>query len=261
MATRMRLDQELVDREMAKDLESARRMVMAGQVRIDGQFAVKPDQAVEDGADITVEGGPRYVSRGGEKLAGALAAFPIDVIDAICADVGASTGGFTDCLLQAGAARVYAIDVGRGQLHWKIRNDPRVVVMERTDARDIGQLAEAVDLATVDVSFISLRLLLPTVAAWLSLGGNLVALVKPQFEASAKDVGRGGVVRREGVRQGVLRQVHEWMVASELAPLGLVPSPLLGAKGNQEFLLWARRGAAPVAVDRLLAGLPSRGSG
>lgn len=256
MTTRSRIDQALVERELAPNLERARRLVMAGRVRIEGQLAVKPDQMVEAGQAIAIKGDPPYVSRAGEKLAVALETFPIKVQGAICADVGASTGGFTDCLLQHGASRVYAIDVGRGQLHWDLRNDPRVVAMERTDARNVGELPEAVSLVTIDVSFISLRLLLDPATSWLTSHGDLIALVKPQFEAPPEEVGRGGVVRSAAARHEVLQLAHGWMLDHGLAPLGLLRSPLLGAKGNQEYLLWARRGGAqPVSAGRLLAGL------
>jgi 23S rRNA (cytidine1920-2'-O)/16S rRNA (cytidine1409-2'-O)-methyltransferase len=195
---------------------------------------------------------PRYVSRGGEKLAAALQAFAIEVRGAVCADVGASTGGFTDCLLQAGAARVYAIDVGHGLLHWKLRADPRVVLMERTNARYLERLPEAVDFVSVDVSFISLRLILPAVRRWLKAGGQVVALVKPQFEAGREQVGRKGVVRDVEVHKQVLIRILGTARELGLGARGLIRSPLRGPKGNQEFLLWLVEGAPSLPERGLL---------
>jgi 23S rRNA (cytidine1920-2'-O)/16S rRNA (cytidine1409-2'-O)-methyltransferase len=186
---------------------------------------------------------PRFVSRGGEKLEAGLRAFSIRVQGEVCADVGASTGGFTDCLLQHGAARVYAIDVGHGVLHWRLRGDPRVVVMEKTNARHLSYLPEPVGFVCVDASFISLKLLLPSIRGWLKRGADLLLLVKPQFEAGRKEVGRGGVVRREDVRRSVLQGLLPAAEALGLGPQGLIRSPLLGPKGNMEFLLWCRLGA------------------
>jgi 23S rRNA (cytidine1920-2'-O)/16S rRNA (cytidine1409-2'-O)-methyltransferase len=239
-----RVDQLLVQRGLAESRSQAQRLVMAGQVRADDQIVHKPSQRVSTGAKLEIEHGPRYVSRGGEKLAAALESFPIEVDGKVCADVGASTGGFTDCMLQAGAARVYAIDVGHGILHWRMRQHPRVVVMERTNARDLESLPEPIGLATVDASFISLRLLLPAIAGWLSPGADLVALVKPQFEAGRDAVGKGGVVRDPDVHRRVLHEVMGSVQKYDLAPQGLLRSPLLGPKGNVEFLLWCRQGAA-----------------
>src|SRR5512138_2677440 len=178
-----RLDLLLVERGLAESRAKAQALIMAGEVRVDGEVALKPATSVDTAARLEVEQGPRFVSRGGEKLDAALEAFGIPVLDRICADVGASTGGFTDCLLQRGAARVYAIDVGKGILHWRLRNDPRVVVMEKTNARFVEGLPEPVSLVTVDASFISLKILLPVIKGWLVPGGDVLALVKPQFEA------------------------------------------------------------------------------
>jgi 23S rRNA (cytidine1920-2'-O)/16S rRNA (cytidine1409-2'-O)-methyltransferase len=185
-----------------------------------------------------------YVSRGGYKLAGALDAFGIDPAGWVCADVGACTGGFSDVLLQRGAARVYAIDVGQGQLDWKLRQDPRVMVMERTNARYVESLPEPIDLAVIDVSFISLRLILPAVRGWL--GGaagraDVVALVKPQFEAGPEAVGKGGIVRDPAVRRRVLDEVLGWAAGNGWFVAGLVRSSLVGAEGNVEYLTWLRR--------------------
>jgi 23S rRNA (cytidine1920-2'-O)/16S rRNA (cytidine1409-2'-O)-methyltransferase len=252
MAKVERVDQLLVQRGLAESRSQAQRLVMAGQVRADGQTVHKPSQRVSTGAQLEVEHGPRFVSRGGEKLAAALEAFPLEVDGKVCADVGASTGGFTDCLLQAGAAKVYAIDVGHGILHWRIRQHPRVVVMERTNARDLESLPEPIGLATVDASFISLRLLLPAIAGWLSPGADVVALVKPQFEAGRDAVGKGGVVRDPEIHRRVLVEVM--MSADEvgLGPQGLLRSPLLGPKGNVEFLLWCGQGVAGLDPDTLI---------
>ena len=237
-----RVDQLLVQRGMAESRSQAQRLVMAGQVRVDGQIVHKPSQRVATNARLDVEQGPRYVSRGGEKLAAALEAFPLEVEGKVCADVGASTGGFTDCLLQAGAGKVFAIDVGHGILHWRLRQHPRVVVMERTNARDLESLPEPVGLVTVDASFISLRLLLPVIAGWLSPGADVIALVKPQFEAGREAVGKGGVVRDPDVHRRVLAEVMTSAMEQSLGPQGLLRSPLQGPKGNVEFLLWCRQG-------------------
>lgn len=237
-----RLDVILVERGLVDSRALAQRLVEAGQVRVDGQVALKPSQAVLESAGVTVDKGPPYVSRGGEKLAGALAVFPVTVAGRVCADVGASTGGFTDCLLQAGAVRVYAIDVGKGILHWKLRQDPRVIVMEETNARFIERLPEQVSLATVDASFISLKILLPAIQDWLTADdAHIIALIKPQFEAGKREVARGGgVVRDPDVHRQVLLDVLTYAYEIGLVTRGLIRSPLLGPKGNTEFLAWLR---------------------
>lgn len=254
MAPRRRLDLLLVERGLAESRSLAQRLIMAGRVRVDGQVATKPSQAVSPESQVTVEAGPRYVSRGGEKLEAALDGFGVEVEGLVCADVGASTGGFTDCLLQRGAAKVYAIDVGRGQLHWKLRQDPRVVVMEGVNARHLESLPEPVHLVTADVAFISLRLLLPNFSRWLVPEGQAVLLVKPQFEAGPESVGRGGVVRDPAVWRRVLLEVAEAAATAGLAPQGALRSPVRGPKGNVEFLLWCRKGVSPVPQDVLLHG-------
>ncbi len=220
---------------------------------VEGEVAIKPATSVDSSAHLAVEQGPRFVSRGGEKLDAALQAFGIDVRGRLCADVGASTGGFTDCLLQRGAARVYAIDVGKGILHWNLRSHPRVVVMEKTNARYVESLPEPVSLITIDASFISLKILLPVVKKWfaptppspLPLGegeggeGEIVALIKPQFEAGRKDVARGdGVIRDPLIHRQVLLDVLTFARSQGFAVRGLIQSPLLGPKGNAEFLAW-----------------------
>lgn len=222
----------------------AQRMVMAGQVRVNGQVVLKPAEKFTGQVDISLEESPRFVSRGGEKLAAALEAFGLtELAGKICVDVGASTGGFTDCLLQSHAARVYAIDVGYGILHWKIRNDPRVVVMERTNARYVKHLPENIDLVVVDASFISLKILLPVISTWFPGGeGQVVALIKPQFEAGREDTARGeGVIRDTGIHRKVLEDVLGFAVSHHWAIGGLIRSPLVGPKGNIEFLVHLKR--------------------
>lgn len=237
---RIRLDVLLFERGLADSRAQAQRLVMAGQVRVDGQVVLKSATHVQSGADIEVNRGPRYASRGGEKLEAALKAFNLDISRRICADVGSSTGGFTDCLLQAGAARVYAIDVGTGILHWKLRQDPRVVVMERTNARYLELLPERVSLVTVDVSFISIKALLPVFTKWFRMeGGEVIALVKPQFEAGRAQVSRGGgVIRDSAIHTEVLSDVLAFAQECGYGARGLIRSPLLGPKGNVEFLAW-----------------------
>ncbi len=249
---KVRLDVLLVERGLAESRAKAQAMIMAGQVRVAGQTTLKPATVIEADAVLTVDSAPRFVSRGGEKLDAALEAFDIDVSGLVCVDVGASTGGFTDCLLQRGAAKVYAIDVGKGILHWKLRNEPRVVVMEGTNARYVESLPEAVDLVTIDVSFISLKILLPVVRKWFSppssfvgegkqMGkrGDVVALIKPQFEAGKRDVSRGeGVIRDPEIHRRVLLDVLGFAQEEDFRVRGLIRSPLRGPKGNVEFLAW-----------------------
>ena len=237
---RKRLDQLLVERGLVESRSKAQALIRAGRVYVEKVRRDKPGILVPEDAPIEIEKRPRYVSRGGEKLEAALRAFGVDPKGKVCLDIGASTGGFTDCLLQHGAAKVYAVDVGKGLLHWKLRNDPRVVVKEGINARylrpeDIG---EPVDLATVDVSFISLKLILPPLGDIVRPEGDVIALVKPQFEAGREKVGKGGVVRDPAVHRevlsGIVRFVEEelrWSVA------GATRSPLLGPAGNVEFFL------------------------
>ena len=235
-----RLDTLLVERGMATDLALARSLVMAGEVRVAGQVTWQPAARLPEDAEITLESGPKFVSRGGEKLEAALEAFGISPAGLVCADVGASTGGFTDCLLQHGAARVYAIEVGRGILAWKLRQDERVTVMEETNARSVERLAETAQLVTIDAAFISLKVLLPVVRDWLpEVGGTVIALVKPQFEADKKAVSRGkGVIRDPAVHREVLLDVLAFAQSMGFGLHGLIRSPLLGPKGNAEFLAW-----------------------
>ncbi|MCK5316702.1 MAG: TlyA family RNA methyltransferase [Anaerolineales bacterium] len=252
MSSKKRIDLLLVDRGLAESRSAAQKLIMAGLVRVEGQLIHKASQKAEPGMLIEVASGPRFVSRGGEKLQAAMETFPVTVDDRICADVGASTGGFTDCLLQNGAARVYAIDVGKGLLHWKLRNDARVVVLEKTNARYLETLPECVHLVTMDVSFISLRMLLPVIVGWLKPGGDVIALIKPQFEAGPARVGRGGVVRDPTVHRDVARRILDFAVEHSLAPQGLIRSPLRGPKGNVEFLTWLRKDGQARSTEDLL---------
>ena len=255
MSQRVRIDVLLVQRKLVKSREIARRLIMAGEVTVDGRLVDKPGTRVPDGADIVLKATPPYVSRGGEKLAAALAAFPVTVAGQVCADVGASTGGFTDCLLQHGAARVYAIDVGYGQLDYRLRKDERVVVMERTNARYVTALDEPVSLVTVDASFISLRLLLPVIRGWLTPAASVIPLIKPQFEAGKADVGKGGVVRDPAVHRRVLDDVLKSAARQGYVVRGLIRSPLKGPAGNVEFLAWLTVGTPeeqPPSVDDLI---------
>jgi 23S rRNA (cytidine1920-2'-O)/16S rRNA (cytidine1409-2'-O)-methyltransferase len=242
----------MVERGLAESRAAAQRLVMAGQVRVGGQIVSKPSQQVSPDQDIRLDRGPRFVSRGGEKLAHALGTFAIDVSRMTCADVGASTGGFTDCLLQGGAARVYALDVGHGILHWRLRQDDRVIVMEGVNARYQERLPEPIDLAAVDAAFISLELLLPVIRGWLAERGQVVALIKPQFEAGREAVGRSGVIRDTEVHRQVVEKIVAASSNLDLEPQGLTRSPLLGPKGNVEFLLWCRLGNPPKPAHELL---------
>jgi len=237
MAEKKRLDILLVEKGLARSRARAQRLIMAGEVLVNGQVVDKPGTRVSPDANIEILARLPYVSRGGLKLEAALDAFRLTVEGMVAADVGASTGGFTDCLLQRGAARVYAIDVGYGQLAWQLRRDPRVVVMERTNARYLERLPEPVDVVVVDVSFISLELILPRAVDWLRADGQIVALIKPQFEAGPEQVSKGGVVKDVGVHAAVLRRIANWAIERGLAVRGLMASPLLGPAGNVEFLI------------------------
>jgi 23S rRNA (cytidine1920-2'-O)/16S rRNA (cytidine1409-2'-O)-methyltransferase len=245
MAERTRLDVLVWQRGLAPSRTQARALVLAGQIAVNGRPVTQAGTLVATQATVTRLGtASRYVSRGGEKLAAALAAFAIDVRQRVAMDVGASTGGFTDCLLQAGAARVYAVDVGYGQLHWRLRTDPRVMVCERTNARYLRPQAfpERITLLTIDVSFISLRLLLPVLATMLESEGDGIALIKPQFEVGKGQVGKGGVIRDPQQHYQVL---HDVLTAAQECGFGVcagMVSPLLGPKGNREFLVHLRTG-------------------
>lgn len=237
-----RLDLLMVKRGLAESPTQAQRLVMAGQVRVNGQVVIKPAASLEPDVLLQVESGPRFVSRGGEKLEAAVQVFELEVAGKVCADVGASTGGFTDCLLQNGAQHVYAIDVGQGILDWKLRQDARVIVMERTNARFVERLPEPVNIVTVDASFISLKTLLPVIKGWFSEdGGVLICLVKPQFEAGRQAVQRGkGVIRDPSIHRQVMVDVLSFAGQQDFEVLGLIRSPILGPKGNSEFLAYLR---------------------
>lgn len=248
-AKKERLDVLLVDLGLAESRTKAQALVRAGEVTVDGQLHDKPGMSVRGDATVIVREPMPYVSRGGFKLAAALDEFRIDPNGQVCMDVGSSTGGFTDALLQRGASLVYAIDVGRGQLAWSLRGDPRVVSMERTDMRSVDDLPDAIDLAVIDVAFISLRRVLPAVARLLRDEGLAVALVKPQFEAGRDQVGRGGVVRDPEIHRAVLEDLMGWAVQNQWRVAGAIASPITGPSGNREFLvLLAAPGAAVSTV-------------
>lgn len=254
MSKKLRLDLLLVAHNLTPSRAKAQALIMAGQVRVDGQVVIKPATKVSPQAKITIDQGARFVSRGGEKLQAALERFPIQVQGRICADVGASTGGFTDCLLQHGAAKVYAIDVGKGILDWKLRNDPRVVVMESTNARYVTALPEPVARVTIDASFISLKVLLPVARAWFdeTQPGEGVFLVKPQFEAGRREVARGkGVIRNPEVHHRVLLEVLTFAQQHGFVLRGLARSPVRGPKGNVEFLAWMATHGEPAAETQI----------
>jgi len=261
---KQRLDVLLVARGLAPSREQAQGAIMAGDVFVDGNRIDKAGMLVSDGVELELRGGLPYVSRGGYKLAAALERFHIDVGAKVCADVGASTGGFTDVLLQHGAAKVYAIDVGYGQLDWKLRSDHRVVVMERTNIRSVDRLPEPLSFVCVDVAFISLRLVLPVVKNLLASPGAgarsaedpaAVVLIKPQFEAGKAQVGKGGVVRDPKVHRTVLETTLQFCANNGWAVKGLMVSPIKGPAGNIEFLVNLTPGSselAPSALDDLV---------
>ena len=259
--SKVRLDLLLVERGLAESRAKAQALVMAGQVRVDGQVEIKSSAQIAPEASLAVDLGPRFVSRGGDKLDAALLTFPIQVEGRVCVDVGASTGGFTDCLLQHGALKVYTIDVGKGILHWKLRSDTRVLVMEETNARYVEALPEPVSLVTIDASFISLKILLPVVKGWLpsppmplSTGrASVIALIKPQFEAGRKESAKHkGVIRDPAVHQAILVDVLGFAQAQGFSVRGLRRSPVLGPKGNVEFLVWLGMGGESEDVQMLI---------
>lgn len=242
---KVRLDQLVAHHGFAESREKAQRLIRTGRVRVQGHAVTKPGHLFPEDAEIVVAGKDPFVSRGGEKLEGAFKEFGINVVGLVCMDVGASTGGFTDCLLQHGAAKVYAIDVGKGQLHWKLRNDERVVVMEEINARYLrpSQIPEPVRFVSIDVSFISLTLILPPVTQILVPGGHMISLIKPQFEAGRDQVGRGGVVKDSAVHDEVVERIRRFGTEElDLEWMDVCESPIKGPAGNIEFLAhWRRR--------------------
>ncbi len=238
-----RLDKLLVQKGLCESRQKAQALIMAGQVYVNGQRIDKAGTRIPVKAEIQIKGQAcPFVSRGGLKLQKALEVFPLKVEGLVCADIGASTGGFTDCLLQHGAAKVFAIDVGHGQLHWRLRNDPRVVVMEGINARYLKpeDLPESVDLATIDVSFISLSKILPAVKELVKPGGHIIALIKPQFEVGPRQVGKKGVVKDPKLHKQVIENIKKFALGLGLEVLGLTESPILGPAGNKEFLISLR---------------------
>src|SRR6202030_6556 len=234
MKKKARIDQTLIERGFFERREQAQRSIMAGEIRVGEQLITNPAAMIDVDASISVAESPQFVSRGATKLSGALDFFKIDVGDKVALDIGASTGGFTDCLLQRGAAKVFAIDVGHGQLAWKLRNDPRVVAMEKVNARFLSreQIPQPVDLCVIDVSFISLTLILPRAFELLSADGIVLALIKPQFELERKDVGRGGIVRDPALHQKAQDKITRFVESAGQVAVGLVPSTITGADGN-----------------------------
>lgn len=242
--SKVRLDIEMVKRGLSQSRERARAEIMAGEVRVNGVRAEKAGQEIAEDAEITVVSAAiPFVSRGGLKLDKAVKVFPIELKDRVCADIGASTGGFTDVMLQNGANHVYAIDVGYGQLDWSLRNNDRVTVMERTNARNMepGWFNQPISFASIDVSFISLRLILPPLFSCLQDEGEVVALIKPQFEAGRGEVGKNGVVREQSIHERVCREIMEFADGIGFTVKGLSYSPITGPKGNIEFLLYMQK--------------------
>jgi len=238
--TKRRIDSLLVEKGLAESRAKAQALIMAGEVVVEGKAAIKPGMLVAEEAAITLLKPPPFVSRGGIKLDYALDHFRLDVSSKVAADIGASTGGFTDCLLQKGASRVYAVDVGYGQLDYRLRQDERVVVMERVNARYPFSLPEKIDLATLDLSFISVEKVIPSVARLLKDDGYLLVLLKPQFEAKRSEVGKGGIVRQPLVHARVLGRFIAWALGQGFRLGGVAASPILGASGNREFFLLLR---------------------
>jgi len=234
-----RLDVLIVEKGLAESRNQAQRLIMAGEVLVNGSMTLKPSETYLDEVEISLKESPAFLSRGGEKLEAALQAFHLTCLDGkVCADIGASTGGFTDCLLQHGASKVYAVDVGYGQLHWKLRNDPRVVVMEKTNVRNVQKFPEEAELVVVDVSFISLRVIFPVLKNLMKMeNGDLITLIKPQFEAGRQEAAKGrGVIKDHEIHRTVLENVIQAAQEQGLYLHGLIRSPIKGPKGNIEFL-------------------------
>lgn len=254
---RLRADELLVHQGLAASRSQAKAFILAGDVRSGDRLIQKPAELLDLSTVLEVDEGPKFVSRGGFKLEAALDAFGVDVEGKVAADFGASTGGFTDCLLQRGAAKVYAVDVGYGQLDYRLREDERVVVMERTNARHLESLPELVDLVTIDTSFISLRHILPAAGRVLMTEGRVIALIKPQFEAGRDVVGRRGVVRDERVRAAVVRDIIDFAAGLGFQTGGLLRSPIIGPAGNREFLALIGRHlqTSQSGLERMLNGV------
>ena len=249
MSNKTRLDVLLVERGLEQTRQRAQAMIMSGLVFVDGQRVDKAGTAIPNDAQVEVRGNTlRYVSRGGLKLEKAMTTFGLRLNGCICADIGASTGGFTDCMLQNGASKVYSVDVGYGQLAWQLRTDPRVVNLERTNARYLTreQIPEEIDFFSVDVSFISLKIILPAVRPLLKDGGKAVCLIKPQFEAGREKVGKKGVVRDKAVHEEVVQMICDFAVENGYSVLGLTFSPVKGPEGNIEYLVFLQKSDAPV---------------
>jgi 23S rRNA (cytidine1920-2'-O)/16S rRNA (cytidine1409-2'-O)-methyltransferase len=246
MPKKLRLDQLLVGRGLFPSREQARRAVMAGDVKVGSRIAAKASELLEEQAPISIKPTRKYVGRGGLKLESALDYFKIDVHGITALDIGASTGGFTDCMLRRGATKVYAVDVGHGQLNWKLRNDPRVVVLEKINARSLsrGHIAELVDLCVIDVSFISLSLILPNAFYLITPTGVILALIKPQFELRREDVGRGGIVRDAELHRKAQDKIVAFVAHLDHVVTGIVPSAIKGADGTQEFFACIRKRSA-----------------
>lgn len=256
MSNKTRLDVLLVERGFAESRQKAQAVIMAGQVFVSGQRSDKPGTAVANDAPVEVRGAAlRYVSRGGLKLEKAMKTWPITLAGKVCADIGASTGGFTDCMLQNGAERVYAVDVGYGQLDWRLRNDPRVVCLERTNARYLSadEVPQPLDFASIDVSFISLKLIFPALYQLLKEGGEIACLIKPQFEAGREKVGKKGVVRDSAVHLEVLEHFLDHARENDFTVLGITYSPIRGPEGNIEYLGYLRKSGEPDAEVDLRA--------
>ena len=258
-----RLDLLVVEKGLTSSRNQAQRLIMAGEVVVNGNIALKPSETYTEDAQVSIKERPPFISRGGEKLIAALENFGLtDLEGRICADVGASTGGFTDCLLQHGVQKVYAIDVGYGQLHWKLRNDERVIVMEKTNVRDLQKMPEKMDLVVVDVSFISLKVIFNNLKMFMKDEADLITLIKPQFEAGRKEAAKGkGVIKDHAVHEAVLERV---MLAAEAEGLylhGLIQSPIKGPKGNIEFLAHFRTQPFTITAESFIGKILNKISG
>ncbi|MGK0188119.1 MAG: 23S rRNA (cytidine1920-2'-O)/16S rRNA (cytidine1409-2'-O)-methyltransferase [Verrucomicrobiales bacterium] len=244
MSVKTRLDQSVFQRGLSESREQARRMVLAGEVRVDGHMVDKPASKVTDGSEITVKERPRFVSRGGLKLEGALEKFGVDVSGMVGLDIGSSTGGFTDCLLQKGATKVHGFDVGTNQLVWKLRQDPRVILREKFNARNLtpDDVGEPVDIVVIDVSFISLLLVLEPAIQVMRPGAQAICLIKPQFELSRDRVGKGGIVREPEFHEEAVTKIRKFVDSAEgIEWRAVIDSPITGTDGNREFLAWLQK--------------------